>query len=400
MRLLLPFIAAAALATASPVLVQKDPLPSNFSGSPGHIPENNPAPIPNEYERTGNLTQPPVKPFTPAGGKNVNKTDIPVYEPFSDFDFQSLALALYQEYIELDLFNEGLRRFSDEEFESVGINATERALIQIMANQEIGHAAVISNMLGPNAPEMCEYQYPFETVHDFVDFCQKLTRWGEAGVYGFLPHLDSRPAAQLVLQSITVEARQQMAFRQLEGLPAMVEWHTIGVPQAFAWTLLAPHIKSCPENNTHLVWQNFPALNITNNPIVGEDYPAAVNTNRTALSAPGREILFIYEPPNKPVGPNNTYTTSTSAGKPEFAAWISQLNVTYTPLYGVELAEEGKNGTAKTYQPEGFLWDELNPLVNSTVFVVLTDTDLYLTPHNITIINDHVVAGPAIYQAG
>lgn len=33
--------------------------------------------------------------------------------------------------------------------------------------------------------------------------------WGEAGVYGFLPHLDSRPAAQLLLQAITTEARQQ-----------------------------------------------------------------------------------------------------------------------------------------------------------------------------------------------
>ena len=70
-------------------------------------------------------------------------------------------------------------------------------------------------MLGPHAPERCQYQYPFNTVPEFVDFCQKLTRWGEAGVYGFLPHLDSRPAAQLLLQSITTEARQQMIFRQV-----------------------------------------------------------------------------------------------------------------------------------------------------------------------------------------
>lgn len=106
--------------------------------TPGEIPAGNPPPFPNPYPRTGNLTQPPVKPFMPAGGVNVNRTDIPVYEPFSDFDYQSLALALYQEWIELDLFNEGLKRFSDEEFEEAGINATDRSLIQIMGNQEIG----------------------------------------------------------------------------------------------------------------------------------------------------------------------------------------------------------------------------------------------------------------------
>lgn len=127
----LPFVAALpATTTESP--------PQNATGTPGQIPDDNPPPLPNHYERTGNLTEPPVKPYMPAGGKNVNKTDIPVYEPFSDFDFMSLALALYQEYIELDLFNEGLRRFSDEEFEEVGINATDRSLIQVMANQEIG----------------------------------------------------------------------------------------------------------------------------------------------------------------------------------------------------------------------------------------------------------------------
>jgi hypothetical protein len=43
-------------------------------------------------------------------------------------------------------------------------------------------------------------------------------------VYGFLPHLDSRPSAQLLLQSITTEARQQMAYRQLAGAFPMPVW--------------------------------------------------------------------------------------------------------------------------------------------------------------------------------
>lgn len=40
----------------------------------------------------------------------------------------------------------------------------------------------------------------------------QLTRWGESGVYGFLPHLDSRPSAQILLQSITTEVRLLWIF--------------------------------------------------------------------------------------------------------------------------------------------------------------------------------------------
>jgi len=53
-----------------------------------------------------------------------------VYQLQSDFDYQSLALALYQEWIELDLFHWGLVTFPDEEFNSYGINAEDRFLLQ------------------------------------------------------------------------------------------------------------------------------------------------------------------------------------------------------------------------------------------------------------------------------
>jgi len=181
----------------------------------------------------------------------------------------------------------------------------------------------------------------------------------------------------------------------------MPEWFEIGIPQSFAWTLLAPYIKSCPADTPRLPWQNFPALIVTNNPNASDPntYPPAITHNRTQLSYPGREVNFIFEDPGKHVGPNNSYVTNTTAGAPAFAAWISQLNVTYTPLYNV--VDPG-NGThsASAVQPEGYLYFKLNPLVNGTVFVVLTDTDLYVTPHNVSLMLPHVVAGPEVYMAG
>jgi hypothetical protein len=87
-------------------------------------------------------------PYQPAGGQGTNGT-IPYYHPLSDFDYESLTLALYQEWIELDLFHNGLAKFSVEDFNNAGLTAADRFLIEFMADQEVGHATLLSNILGP-----------------------------------------------------------------------------------------------------------------------------------------------------------------------------------------------------------------------------------------------------------
>jgi hypothetical protein len=91
-----------------------------------------------------------------------------------------------------------LIRFSKEDFIAAGLTAEDGYLIEFLADQEVGHAMVLTNILGAEAPGQCTYNYPYTTVQEFVDFSQKLTRFGEAGVYGFLGHLDSREAATLL----------------------------------------------------------------------------------------------------------------------------------------------------------------------------------------------------------
>ncbi|KAJ5558399.1 hypothetical protein N7535_008609 [Penicillium sp. DV-2018c] len=458
------------------------------------------APNATGYPADGKLHSPQPAPYVPAGGVGTNGTQ-PVYNTRSDFDYQSLALALYQEWIELDLFEDGLRRFNESEFLAAGLTSADRELISFMAEQEIGHATMISNILGARAPQQCSYIYPYTNVREFVDFCQKLTRFGEASVYGFLPHLDSREAATLITQTVTVEARQQLIFRQFETLFPMVEWFEVAVPQSWAWTLLAPYISSCPENQTRLAWQNFPALMVVNQPNPWNSGFSHVNstpkTNRTSsssnttsstdrtmgfnqspgfmfnhstgvnetvgpglsvpkspkgsnmtsphtnktssdghcgatvskvrptpLTSPGQQVLLQWDLPGKRIGPNNSYITNTSAGSPKFVVWVSQLNVTYTPLHIVNAsnatggsnstkganATHGNNGAAAanstlngirgfTIQPDMDSYQG-NPAFNGTIFVAITDSDPFLTPFNLSLINPHVVAGPAMYQAG
>ncbi|KAK4507057.1 hypothetical protein PRZ48_000791 [Zasmidium cellare] len=384
------------------------------------------------YNDNGKLQQPEVIPYQPFGGKGYDQ--VPVYQVESDHDFESLALGIHQELIELDLFHYGLALFNESEFEEAGLTKSDRDLLQYMAVQETGHATLVANMLGWDAaPRQCTYDYPFKTVREYIDFMQKRTRWGESGNWGFIGHLDSREVATLLVQAEAIEARQQSVFRQMLGLHPMPIWFAPGIPQSWHWTLLAQYISSCPENNTRVAWQNFPALHVADQPnpnrinanntqpweLVGNrtgdpsdstvvpDDDNCLETDETGssciaaisqdryipLSYPGKVINLTWDAPGAAVGPNNSYVTSTTAGEPAYVAWLGQYNLTYTPL------TKTSNNSGSTYQPAGDVFQG-DPALNGTAFIALTDTDeLFLTPFNLSLINPHVAA-LGLYQAG
>lgn len=69
----------------------------------------------------------------------------------------------------MDLFNYIVQRFSVDEFAEAGLNEEDISLIQFMANQEVGHATLLSNIVsygGRSAAEQCTYRYNFNTVRE------------------------------------------------------------------------------------------------------------------------------------------------------------------------------------------------------------------------------------------
>lgn len=120
--------------------------------------------------------------------------------------------------------------------------------------------------------------------------------------------------------------------------------------------------------------------------------PAISRDRNDPVSFPGRQVNLTWDNPGLAVGPNNSYVTSTTAGQPAFVAWLSQLNLTYTPL-----TVTGSN-SGFTYQPANEVF-ETDPALNGTVFIALTDADVYATPFNLTMINPHVRA-LGLYQSG
>jgi hypothetical protein len=83
------------------------------------------------------------------------------------------------------------------------------------------------------------------------------------------------------------------------------------------------------------------------------------------------------------------------AGAPKFAALISQLNVTYAPLYDIS------DNCAQVKVPGGGIFgSHLAPTLNGAIFIAITSADPYGTPFNTTHINTHVVTGPVVFQFG
>jgi hypothetical protein len=121
------------------------------------IPQLPPNPTALVYNPNGELNNQEPIPYQPAGGLGTNGTE-PVYRVQSDFDYQSILLGLYQEWIELDLFHNILATFSEEEFTAAGLTPSDRFLIEFMADQEAGHATLLSNLLGGpgGATPQCE----------------------------------------------------------------------------------------------------------------------------------------------------------------------------------------------------------------------------------------------------
>jgi len=368
---------------------------------------------------------PPVVPpgYQPLGGVGVNSSN-PVYEVSSDYDRQSLILTLYQEWAQMDFLYDGFSTYSDADFTQAGLKAADRNLLGMMAEQEAGHANAINNLLGGNGPGRCTYNYPFQDVREFLDFGQKLTRWGESLIYGYLPHLESREAEQILTQVVSTVARQQLIFRQYNGLHPMPVLFEAGIPQAWAWTFLAPYIDSCNSSSERVMWENFPMLTVINQPNPARKDaskswnetrhdpagtqqttdltfdeacrmdcgPAIAHDRGSPLSYAGRDVFLQWDAPGEAVGPDNSYTTSTLAGAPLFAAWVSAETVTYTPLLDVS------GNSAHTYQPNATTYGGVAS-INGTMYIAITDAEVNVTAFNLDRLNPHVVA-LGMYQAG
>ncbi len=142
-------------------------------------------------------------------------------------------------------------------------------------------------------------------------------------------------------------------------------------------------------------------MTIKNNPnLTDPNIPAAISTNRTALTSVGETLDLYYDAPGMNVSYDNSYQTAVGANVTDLTPngnwtcnFISQLNVTTSPF-----TSTGENcGSCQI--PGGYVLGN-DPIVNGTIFVAISTQNVYVTPYNLSILNDIIVAGPAVLIAG
>ena len=159
-----------------------------------------------------------------------------------------------------------------------------------------------------------------------------------------------------------------MIMRQFSGAHPMPVYFETGISQAMSWSLLNRYIISCPENNPRVDWPIFPPINVTNgNSILVDGYLAAITHNRTSLTEPGQQVELTWGSPQMNISADGMYNSTagplTEGKEPAFVAWVSQLNVTYTPL------NVTGNNSGVTTQPGGVVFDSTDDgIVVSFIF--------------------------------
>jgi hypothetical protein len=132
--------------------------------------------------------------------------------------------------------------------------------------------------------------------------------------------------------------------------------------------------------------------------LTAEGYTSAVSTNRTAFVTPNVTSLYLeYEAPGKNVSYNSSYQTTWGANVtssvPTHCVFISQLNTTNVPF------EATGNNTGSCIVPGGVVFSD-DGIVNGTSFLMLAQDPPYVTPYNMSLLNDVIVSGPAVLISG
>ncbi|KIM40658.1 hypothetical protein M413DRAFT_28447 [Hebeloma cylindrosporum] len=161
-----------------------------------------------------------------------------------------------------------------------------------------------------------------------------------------------------------------------------------------------------PVNRTEPQPLPFPGIPIPGNR--SEPRPTLGNrSDSDSILFSRREVSLTWDLPGQNLeetgdesGAGLQLRTRSFAGDPKFVAWVSEFgDAVFTELFDIV------NQSGQTIRPEPgsvvppFGFGNTTVHDNRTIFLFITDYNLIqLSPANISLLNDHIVAGPALYE--
>jgi len=179
-------------------------------------------------------------------------------------DTEILQVALTLEFLEVAFYTRGLQLFSESDFLDADYTPLVfRRFVEIL-DHEKEHVKILTNALGNQAPNACNYSFPITDVHSFVHLSQLFEDVGGAAYTGAIPYLSSQENSAVSASILATEVRQAawLAASVNNGAPwGSAFQNSLTLRQAFS--AASTFITSCPSDNPDLGLIAFPALNIT-----------------------------------------------------------------------------------------------------------------------------------------
>ncbi|KZT04916.1 uncharacterized protein LAESUDRAFT_737718 [Laetiporus sulphureus 93-53] len=259
-------------------------------------------------------------------------------------DTNILQYALTLEYLESSFYSGALQKFDAQDFADAGFPPWVRGRFEQIETNEMTHVKFLQEALGSAAPKPCTYSFPYTDPPSFVALSMAIEGVGAAAYLGAAQYISDKSVLNAAGSILAVEQRQAgwISSSVLKVQPWDGPFETpLGFSDAFS--LAASYISDCPSSNPPLPVVTLPVLAVS-----------------SMSPQPGSTISLTFNNPNK--------------ASPTFLAWLSGLEVVFTPI---------DDASWNTVVPDG---------LHGTVYVGVVSSE------KMPIGDDQMVTGLAIMQ--
>ncbi|KAH9834759.1 ferritin-like domain-containing protein [Rhodofomes roseus] len=230
-----------------------------------------------------------------------------------------LQFALSLEHLESAFYSGALAQYDAQAFADAGFPDWVRGRYEQIMLHEQTHVATLQKALGDQAPQPCQYTFPYTDPRSFVATSFAIEGVGAAAYLGAAQFIDDKATLGVAASILTIEERQVawMSSAVLKQQPWDGPFETPLTPTG-AYSLAAQFITSCPSSNPPLPVTLLPALSIS-----------------TSTPWPGSTIQLTFDNPS-----------GADAG---YLMWLSGLEAVFTSIDGNKQATVPDNLQGTVY---------------------------------------------------
>ncbi|KAI0747235.1 ferritin-like domain-containing protein [Daedaleopsis nitida] len=167
-------------------------------------------------------------------------------------DKEILRIALTLEHTENAFYTSAMKAYSEQDFVDAGFDPEFRGRFAQIANHEAAHVAYLIGLLGGDAVEPCQYDFPHTEPRSFVAMSTILETIGTSAYIGAAKHISDRSYLTGAGAILAVEARHQAwVSGTVSGGQPWQGSFDVPLPGSGALALAAQFItpESCPLSN-------------------------------------------------------------------------------------------------------------------------------------------------------